>query len=164
VVRAAVGLGSNLDDPARQVRAALRALARLPDTTLLAQSSLYASPPWGLAEQPWFVNAAATLETGLSAALLHAQLKAIEDAAGRRRDGPRWGPRILDLDLLLYGDAAIDTPELAVPHPRMVGRAFVMLPLAEIAGSWLIPGGGSVADACSALDASACAAVQQMNA
>ncbi|HRQ66598.1 MAG TPA: 2-amino-4-hydroxy-6-hydroxymethyldihydropteridine diphosphokinase [Xanthomonadaceae bacterium] len=154
-IRAAIGLGSNLDDPRRQVLDAMRALDELPHTRLLRQSRLYSSPPWGLAEQPWFVNAAATVETELPAPVLHAALKGLEDAVGRRRDGPRWGPRILDLDLLLYGDLVIDTPSLTVPHPRMGGRAFVLVPLAEIAGDWPLPGGGTVAEACAALDPAA---------
>ncbi len=150
--RAAIGIGSNLDDPASQVRRALRALEQLPGAHVLASSELYASPPWGFAEQPWFVNAAAVIETRLAAAQLHAALGDIEDQFGRLRDGPRWGPRILDLDLLLYGDEIIDTPSLAVPHPRMIGRAFVLVPLADIAADWRIPGAGTVAEACAALD------------
>jgi 2-amino-4-hydroxy-6-hydroxymethyldihydropteridine diphosphokinase len=152
LIRAAIGLGSNLDDPRQQVLGAMHALGGVPHTRLLRQSRLYSTPPWGLAEQPWFVNAAATLETGLSAAALYAALKDLEDAVGRRRDGPRWGPRILDLDLLLYGDQVIDTPSLTVPHPRMRTRAFVLVPLAEIAGDWPLPAGGTVAEACAALD------------
>lgn len=153
--RAAIGLGSNLDDPRQQVLEAFAAIAVLPRTRLLLRSSLYESPPWGMVEQPWFVNAVALAETGLSPQQLHLALKAIEDARGRRRDGPRWGPRVLDLDLLLFEDQVIDSPTLVVPHPRMQTRAFVMVPLAEIAGDWRLPSGITVADACAVLGSEA---------
>ena len=144
-VVAHVGLGSNLADPHAQVVSALAALARLPRSRLLRRSRLYASAPWGVADQPEFVNAVAALETALPARALMQALLAIERAAGRVRDDTRWGPRILDLDLLLYGDAVIDEPGLHVPHPHLHERAFVLLPLAEVAPDLVLPGHGAVA-------------------
>lgn len=143
-VRAYVGLGSNQSDPARQVRAALTELAGLPQTALVARSSLYRSAPLGPPDQPDYVNAVAGLDSGLSALeLLHA-LQAIETAHGRVRGGVRWGPRTLDLDLLLYDDASFDAPELTVPHPGLHRRAFVLYPLEEIAAGLSIPGHGKL--------------------
>lgn len=144
-VRAYVGLGSNQADPVRQVRVALTELAGLAQTTLAARSSLYRNAPMGPPDQPDYVNAVAGLDTGLSALeLLHA-LQAIEAAHGRVRSGVRWGPRTLDLDLLLYDDARFDSPELTVPHPGLHQRAFVLYPLEEIAAGLSIPGQGRLA-------------------
>ena len=131
-VVAYIGLGSNLDDPQAQVRAAIDALGRLEATRLLAVSSLYRTAPVGLLEQPEFVNAVAKLETGLPPRELLAGLLAIEQGHFRVRS-VRNAPRTLDLDLLLYGDVAIREASLTVPHPRMHERAFVLAPLAEIA-------------------------------
>ena len=125
-----VGLGSNLAEPQRQLASALRAIASIPSTRLIAQSSFYATAPWGRRDQPDFVNAVAKLETDLSARSLLAELLAIEQRAGRQRDGDRWGPRILDLDILVYGRSRIDEPALRVPHPHLHERAFVLVPLA----------------------------------
>ena len=130
-VTAYVALGANLGDALGAVRAALRALHELPATQLSAQSSLYRSAPVD-AQGPDFINAVAQLQTGLTAPALLAQLQRLEQAAGRERPY-RHAPRTLDLDLLLYGDACIDSPTLTLPHPRMQGRAFVLRPLAEIA-------------------------------
>lgn len=130
-VLAHVALGANLGDARATVRDAIAALDRLPQTRLLRASALYRSAPWE-ASGPDFINAVAAIETGLGAhELLHA-LQALELQAGRERPY-RNAPRTLDLDLLLYGDAIIDSPELIVPHPRLRERAFVLLPLAEIA-------------------------------
>lgn len=129
-----IGLGSNLDAPLEQVRQALSELDMLPLSRLLAASSLYASRPVGPQDQPDFINAVAALETRLSPLALLDQLQALEQQHRRRRQR-HWGPRTLDLDLLLYGNAAIDTPRLRVPHPQMTARAFVLAPLAEIAPS-----------------------------
>ncbi|MGA7296546.1 MAG: 2-amino-4-hydroxy-6-hydroxymethyldihydropteridine diphosphokinase [Rhodanobacteraceae bacterium] len=137
-----VGLGSNLDDPQQQVRSGVRALSELPSCTLTRVSGLYRSPPWGMADQPDFVNAVACLATRLDPHELLGLLKEIELSRGRRRDGPRWGPRTLDLDLLLYDQRAIDTPELVLPHPRMTERAFVLAPLAELDPELQVPGKG----------------------
>jgi 2-amino-4-hydroxy-6-hydroxymethyldihydropteridine diphosphokinase len=138
-----VGLGSNLEDPETQVRQALAALTGLPETRLLAASALYATTPVGPQDQPDYINAVARLETQLPPLDLLFGLLAIETAQGRRRDGERWGPRILDLDLLLHGDAELELPGLRLPHPEIRHRAFVLIPLAEVAIPGLhIPGQG----------------------
>ncbi|HRN61807.1 MAG TPA: 2-amino-4-hydroxy-6-hydroxymethyldihydropteridine diphosphokinase [Luteimonas sp.] len=155
-VVAGIGLGGNLGDARATVLAALSALDSLPDTRLLRASRLYRTPAWGVTAQPDFINAAALVETGLDAQALLAGLLAIERDFGRVRatDGSdRWGPRTLDLDLLLYGDAVIDAPGLRVPHPHLHQRAFALLPLAEIAPDADIPGVGPVHEALAALDA-----------
>lgn len=142
-VTAFVGLGANLGDAAATVRAALSALGGLEDTRLERASRLYRTPAWGRRDQPDFINAVACLRTGVSARALLDGLLSIERAAGRARiDGERWGPRILDLDLLLYGDARIDQPGLQVPHPHLHERAFVLVPLLEIAPDVAVPGLG----------------------
>jgi 2-amino-4-hydroxy-6-hydroxymethyldihydropteridine diphosphokinase len=145
---AAVALGSNLADPVAQVRRALAALAVLPGTRLVARSRLYRTPPVG-PPQPDYVNAAALLETRLGSDALFDGLLEIEAAQGRAR-GERWGPRTLDLDLLVYGDAVIETPRLTVPHPQLAVRPFVLVPLAEVAADLEVPGLGRVADLCAA--------------
>lgn len=143
-----VGLGGNVGDAAATLRAAFAELDALPDTRLLRVSRLYRTPAWGVEDQPDFANAAAMLETGLSAQNLLAGLLEIERAHGRERaDDLRWGPRTLDLDLLLYADATIDEPGLHVPHPRLHLRAFALRPLVEIAPDAAIPGIGRAADA-----------------
>jgi 2-amino-4-hydroxy-6-hydroxymethyldihydropteridine diphosphokinase len=155
-VRAYIGLGSNLDDPIAQVGRALTALARLPRSRLLRHSRLYRTAPWGLRDQPEFVNAVAELETMLAPReLLDASL-AIERTHGRRRDAARWGPRTLDLDLLLYGDVQQAEPGLTLPHPFIAERAFVLVPLAELDAGLTIPGLGVVRDLLARADASEC--------
>lgn len=129
----------------RQVGKAIVALQALPRTELVAQSSLYRSAPFGPVKQPDFVNAVAQLETELDAPGLFQHLQAIEQRHGRHR-GERWGPRIIDLDLLVFADQVIDTEELNVPHPGIAGRNFVLLPLQEIVPDLIIPGLGKVAD------------------
>lgn len=129
-----IGLGSNLASPIEQVRQALEGLATLPLSRLVISSSLYASRPVGPQDQPDFINAVAALETRLSPLALLDQLQALEQQHRRRRQR-HWGPRTLDLDLLLYGNELIETPRLSVPHPQMTARAFVLAPLAEIAPS-----------------------------
>ena len=129
-VTAHVALGANLGDARATVSAAIAALDRLPQTRLLRASGLYRSAPWE-ASGPDFINAVAAIETGLDAHELLRALQALELQAGRERPY-RNAPRTLDLDLLLYGDAVIDQPDLSVPHPRLRERAFVLLPLAEI--------------------------------
>lgn len=146
---AAVALGSNLADPAAQVRGAFAELAALPDTRLVARSRLYRTRAVG-PPQPDYVNAAALLQTRLDPDTLFDALLAIEAAHGRTR-GERWGPRTLDLDLLVYGDAVIDTPRLTVPHPQLPRRPFVLVPLAEVAAGLEVPGLGRVGDLCAAL-------------
>jgi 2-amino-4-hydroxy-6-hydroxymethyldihydropteridine diphosphokinase len=142
-----VGLGSNLGEPCDQVLAALEELANLPGCTLLARSSLYATTPVGPIPQPDYVNAAAALSTRLSPLGLLAALQGVEQSHGRERDGPRWGPRTLDLDLLIYGRQQLRQPGLELPHPEIHRRAFVLVPLAQIAPERLeIPGLGQLAD------------------
>jgi len=143
---AAIGLGANLGDAAATLREAIAELARLPDTELLRASRLYRTPAWGRTEQPDFINAVILVETAVPARELLDALLAIERDFGRVRvDGERWGPRTLDLDLLLFGDAVIDEPGLRVPHPHLHERAFALLPLVEIAPQLVIPGIGNVA-------------------
>ena len=141
-----VGIGSNLQLPARQVEEAFNLAGAIPGTRLVARSSLYRSAPFGGIEQPDFVNAVAALLTVLKAADFLAALQAIETRQGRERGGARWGPRVLDLDLLVYGDQTIDQPGITVPHPGIAERNFVLLPLGEIAPDLVIPGLGRVAD------------------
>lgn len=142
-----VGLGSNLGNPEAQVRRALDALGRIPGARLARHSRLYRSAPVGVPDQPDYVNGVALLETRLPALALLDALQAIEVAQGRQRDGTRWGPRTLDLDLLLYGAHRITGPRLEIPHPEMHRRPFVLVPLAEIAPPGLhIPGLGELAD------------------
>jgi 2-amino-4-hydroxy-6-hydroxymethyldihydropteridine diphosphokinase len=141
VTRAFVGIGANLGDPAVQVRAAIDALSALPETRLVAASSLYRTAPVGYTAQPDFVNAAVLLETGLGPRALLGALQRIEAAAGRARQFKN-APRTLDLDLLLYGDETLAEPGLAVPHPRLHERAFALAPLVELDPDCVIPGRG----------------------
>ncbi len=148
-----VGLGGNREDPPRQLAAALHRLATWPGVSRLRSSRLYRSPPWGCLEQPDFVNAVAELCYSGAAAGLLAGLLAIEREAGRVRGGSRWGPRRLDLDLLLFGAQRIDLPGLTVPHPHLLERAFVVLPLAELAPNLDLANGRSAAAHAAAIDA-----------
>jgi 2-amino-4-hydroxy-6-hydroxymethyldihydropteridine diphosphokinase len=141
-VRAYIGIGSNLNNPVARVQAAFGELERLPATSLAARSSMYGSTPMGPADQPDYVNAVAGIDTRLPALDLLQALAQIEDRQGRSRGREKWGPRTLDLDLLLYGDQRIATPALTVPHPGMHERDFVLVPLAEIAGDLDVPGCG----------------------
>lgn len=150
--RAYVGLGGNLALPARQIAAALHRLANWPGVTRLRVSRLYRTCPWGHADQPDFVNAVAEIAYDGSAQMLLMSLLMIEREAGRARGGERWGPRVLDLDLLLFSDSRIDAPGLHVPHPRIAERAFVLFPLAELAPALCIPGVGIVAELARAVD------------
>ena len=143
-IRVYIGIGSNLNDPVKQVLEAVEELEMIPDTILVERSSLYSGKPMGPADQPDYVNAVVSLDTLLSAEDLHQALTGIEDMQGRDRSGEKWGPRILDLDLLMYGNMAIDTETLTVPHPGMHERDFVMIPLEEIAGNLKIPGQGFI--------------------
>jgi len=148
-VRAYVGLGGNVGAAEDTLRAAIRAFDVLPSTRVVRASQLYRTPAWGREDQPDFVNAAAAIETALAPRALLEALLGIERACGRERnaDGERWGPRTLDLDLLLYGGERIDEPGLHVPHPHLHERAFVLVPLCEIAPEAVIPGHGTVRDA-----------------
>ncbi|MGY1521791.1 2-amino-4-hydroxy-6-hydroxymethyldihydropteridine diphosphokinase [Luteimonas sp. A482] len=155
-VVACVGLGGNVGEVARTLADAVLALAALPGSRLLRASHVYRTPAWGRRDQPDFLNAAATLETVLRPRQLLDALLEIEQRFGRERaagDSGRWGPRTLDLDLLLYADAVVDEPGLRVPHPHLHERAFALVPLAEIAPDAVIPGHASVRAALAALDA-----------
>ena len=139
-----VGIGSNLDSPRDQVLAAIGDLDSLPDTIVTGSSSLFRSAPFGPVEQGDFINAVAAVMTQLSAHQLLFELRTIEDSHGRKRDGERWGPRTLDLDLLIFGDEKINDDVLTVPHPGISERNFVLLPLCELAPHLIVPGMGSV--------------------
>jgi 2-amino-4-hydroxy-6-hydroxymethyldihydropteridine diphosphokinase len=141
-----VGLGSNLDDPAAQVRAACALLAALPDTQLVAVSPLYAARPFGPVAQPDYVNAAAGLLTQLSADALHRELLGIEALRGRPVRRLRWGPRVIDLDLLAYSRERRASGPLLLPHPGIVERNFVLYPLSDIAPDLDLPGLGRVTE------------------
>ena len=146
LVRVYVGLGSNLGNPAENISSAISQLEKMPLVTSLVCSSLYRSEPVGFEDQPDFVNAVCSMKSGMQSDKLLQFLQQIEQEAGRQRDNVRWGPRTLDLDLLLYGDLAISTPTLVIPHPRMHERAFVLYPLQEISPDLVIPGAGAVAE------------------
>ena len=141
-----VGLGSNLDRPAEQVEGAIEELAGIDATRVVARSSLYRSAPLGGIEQPEFVNAAVALLTRLDAPALLVELHNIERRRGRVRDGTRWGPRVIDLDLLVYSDRVVNEPDLILPHPGIAERNFVLLPLTEIAPELRVPGVGRLAN------------------
>lgn len=151
VETAYIALGSNLENPQRQVRAGFAALALLPRSRLAAQSSLYRSAPVGYADQPDFVNAVAALHTALSPRALLDALLAIEREHGRVREFPN-APRTLDLDIVLYGERVVNEPGLWLPHPRMHQRGFVIVPLAQIAPAALVPGHGRVRDLLAGVD------------
>jgi 2-amino-4-hydroxy-6-hydroxymethyldihydropteridine diphosphokinase len=136
-----VGIGSNLQGPAAQVRSAIRAIDASPDMSLERTSSLYSSPPMGPPDQPDYVNAVVKIETVLSSFDLLESLQRIELEHGRSRTGMRWGPRTLDLDILLFDTESIDTVRLKIPHPGLTERPFVIVPLAEIVPDLMLPNG-----------------------
>jgi 2-amino-4-hydroxy-6-hydroxymethyldihydropteridine diphosphokinase len=152
LITAFVALGSNLEDPVAKIRGGLAAIGKLPLTRLVRSSSFYRNPPVGILDQPDFVNAAAMIETGLGPRELLGALLGIESAHGRARSVPN-APRTLDLDLALYGERVIEEPGLVVPHPRLAERAFVLIPIAEIAPDAVVPGRGRIADLVQAVDA-----------
>ncbi|MHB8534597.1 MAG: 2-amino-4-hydroxy-6-hydroxymethyldihydropteridine diphosphokinase [Sulfuricaulis sp.] len=141
-VRAYVGLGSNMSDPVAQLHSGMAALACLSETRVEASSAFYRTAPVGFRAQADFINAVCRLRTGLAPTALMRSLLEIERAHGRVRDGSPGGPRTLDLDLLLYGDQAVQSAELTLPHPRLHERAFVLYPLLEIEPELVIPGHG----------------------
>jgi 2-amino-4-hydroxy-6-hydroxymethyldihydropteridine diphosphokinase len=145
VTRAYVGLGSNLGDRERNLRSAL-GLLDAEDVRVLAISRFRETDPVGYVDQPRFLNGAALVETDLSAPELLERLLTVERSLGRERTGPRFGPRTIDLDLLLYGDETIDQPGLTVPHPRLAERRFVLEPLAELEPDLALPDGRRVRD------------------
>ena len=151
-----VGLGGNLGDAAATLRAAVQALDGWPHTRVVRASRLFRTPAWGLEDQADFINGVAMLETTLGARELLDALLATERQFGRERDpAQRWGPRTLDLDLLLYADEVIDMPGLRLPHPHLHERAFALVPLLEIAPDILIPGHGPAQRALDGLETSA---------
>ncbi len=145
-VRAFIGLGSNLATPSQQITQARTAIAATNGIQELAFSSLYKSAPMGPQDQPDYVNAVMAIATDLSPLELLKILQRIEHEHGRVRNGERWGPRTLDLDLLLYGDQQIQVPDLTVPHVGIAEREFVLYPLYEIAPDLTVPGKGSLSD------------------
>jgi 2-amino-4-hydroxy-6-hydroxymethyldihydropteridine diphosphokinase len=146
-VRAYVGLGANLGDRESTIRRAIELLAAEPAVEVVAVSSLRETDPVGYAEQPRFLNGAAAVETELGPRTLLDRLLAVERELGRVRDeGPRFGPRTIDLDLLLYGDEVLDEPGLTVPHPRLAERLFVLEPLYELDPELTLPDGRAVRD------------------
>jgi 2-amino-4-hydroxy-6-hydroxymethyldihydropteridine diphosphokinase len=150
-----VGIGSNLDDPRAQVVQACTLLAGIPDSRLVSRSSLYRTPPFGPIAQPDFVNAVAALLTQLPPHAFLSALKQIEARMGRTAPKERWGPRRIDLDLLVYGSREIADPGLTVPHPGIAERAFVLVPLCEVAPDLQVPRLGRVAALRARVDASA---------
>jgi 2-amino-4-hydroxy-6-hydroxymethyldihydropteridine diphosphokinase len=145
--RVYIGLGSNLATPLQQLRAALAAIDAQPGCQLRAVSPAYASDPLGPADQPRYLNAVAALDTSLAPLQLLDALQVIEQSQGRERKAERWGPRTLDLDILLFGDRLIDEPRLQVPHYHLQARAFVLYPLADVAPAGLrLPDGRSLAE------------------
>jgi len=158
-VRASIGLGGNLGDVRQRLEAAIARLAGEPGLALAGRSRFYRTPPWGPVPQPDFVNAAIAVDTTLSPHALLDVLLETERAFGRVRDGERWGPRTLDLDLLLHGDLVLADDRLSLPHPRIAERAFVLLPLADLDPARIVPGHGRVADLLRAVDTKDCVAL-----
>jgi 2-amino-4-hydroxy-6-hydroxymethyldihydropteridine diphosphokinase len=158
---ACIALGANIGEPLRQIEAGFQALAALPGTRLQARSSLYRSAPVGYADQPDFINAVALIETTLEPHALLAALLAIERINGRVREFPN-APRTLDLDIVLYGDTVVHDSGLTIPHARMLERAFVMVPLAEVAPDMPVPGHGTVRELVAGVDAAGVAQLQRM--
>jgi 2-amino-4-hydroxy-6-hydroxymethyldihydropteridine diphosphokinase len=142
MARAYVGLGANLGDREGALRAALAALGAMEGVQVVAVSSFRETDPVGYLDQPLFLNGAAAVDTTLGPRELLDALLAVERSLGRTRDGPRFGPRTIDLDLLLYGDRSVDEPGLSVPHPRLHERAFALEPLAELDPGLVVPGHG----------------------
>ncbi|RBW45014.1 2-amino-4-hydroxy-6-hydroxymethyldihydropteridine diphosphokinase [Psychromonas sp. B3M02] len=136
-----IAIGSNQADPVEQAKQAITALNYITETSLISCSSLYCSAPMGPQDQPDYINAVAAVETNLSAIALLDALQAIEQSQGRERKAERWGPRTLDLDILLYAEQVIDDQRLTIPHYGMKDREFVLYPLFEIAPELTMPDG-----------------------
>ncbi|WP_313016773.1 2-amino-4-hydroxy-6-hydroxymethyldihydropteridine diphosphokinase [Atlantibacter hermannii] len=154
MTRVYIAIGSNLASPLEQVNAALAALAEIPDSQIVAVSPFYRAPPLGPQDQPDYLNAAVALDTDLAPETLLDHTQRIELQQGRERKAHRWGPRTLDLDIMLFGDRQIATPRLTVPHYDMKNRAFMLLPLVHIAPDVCFPDGVKVADILANLDPS----------
>ena len=146
VTRAYVGLGANLGNPPAMLRAAVEALRREPGVTLAAVSTFRETEPVGFLDQPRFLNAAVAIDTTLSPRELLDCLLGVERRLGRTRGGDRFGPRTIDLDLLLYGDEQVDEPGLQVPHPRLHERLFALEPLVELDPDLVLPGRGRLSE------------------
>ena len=159
-MQAVIAVGSNMNDPPRQVRSAMAALATLPATRLIHHSSLYQTPPWGVTGQDDYINAVVLIETLLGAYTLLTVLQSLEAKAGRRRSG-LWQPRPLDLDIITYNDLVSTCAELTLPHPRAAQRAFVLVPLLEVAPASELTGLGSVRSLLARLPASEVDAVRR---
>ena len=153
-MKAWLGLGSNMQQPFTQLRRALCRLDLFEGVEILKVSSLYRTPPWGDQLQDDFINAVVQIETSLGAISLLHVLQSIENAMGRQRSGRRWGPRLIDIDLLLYGDQQYQSEQLELPHPRMHERAFVLVPLCELDATVNIPGRGVVGELLQQLECS----------
>ncbi|EKO3655107.1 2-amino-4-hydroxy-6-hydroxymethyldihydropteridine diphosphokinase [Vibrio metschnikovii] len=147
-----IAVGSNLAKPILQAKQAIEALKQLPKSQFIAASSLYSSTPMGPQDQPEYINAVVVIDTQLSPLALLDCTQAIEQEQGRERKAERWGPRTLDLDILLYGDEIIDSPRLTVPHYGMKVREFVLYPLDEIAPDLSLPDGTKLSDLLSEVD------------
>jgi 2-amino-4-hydroxy-6-hydroxymethyldihydropteridine diphosphokinase len=152
MTRAYVGLGANLGDPEQMLRLALERIAAEPSVELVAASTLRETEPEDFLDQPRFLNGAAAIETDLSPRQLLARLQLIECELGRRRAGSRFGPRVIDLDLLLYGSETVSEPEIEIPHPRLHLRRFALEPLVELDPNLEVPGKGSVSTLLAGLD------------
>ncbi len=142
LARVYLSLGSNVGLRWERLCAGIDALKGMPGTEELAVSRIYRTEPWGMVEQPPFLNCVVELETDLEPEELLERLQAIEQSAGRSRGGVRWGPRELDIDILIYGDRLVNTDYLVIPHPRLIERRFVLLPLCELAPELEVPGLG----------------------
>lgn len=142
-MQAYLSMGSNIGDRALMLREAAWNLAAHPDIRILAESSIYETEPWGLKEQPEYWNQVLEIETNLEPMALLKVCQGIENSLGRERI-IRWGPRTIDIDILIYDNMISDTPELILPHPRMEERAFVLIPLREIAPGMILPSGRSI--------------------
>ena len=154
MTRAYVGLGANLGDRSAMLRAALEQLAAEPGLAVVAVSTVRETEPVGYLDQPRFLNAVAAIDTELPPRELLGRLLGIEGRLGRTRDGPRFGPRTIDLDLLLYGEERVDEPGLAVPHPRLHERLFVLEPLSDLDATLIVPGKGPLSEILAGLQSS----------
>jgi len=153
-MKAWLGLGSNLQQPVAQLRQALHRLGETDEVKILETSSFYRTPPWGDEQQDDFINAVVQIETSLDPIPLLRTLQSIENLMGRQRTNRRWGPRLIDIDLLLYGYQRYHCDDLEIPHPGMFERAFVLVPLSELDARLKIPGRGTVQDLLQQLDCS----------
>lgn len=153
-MKAWLGLGANLQRPVKQLKEALRRLGAEERIKVLRISSFYRTPPWGDEQQDEFINAVLQIETSLAPMALLQVTKSIENVMGRERNGRRWGPRLIDIDLLLYDEKKMFSDELKLPHPRMHERAFVLVPMVELDAEVKVPGHGVVENLLEHLDCS----------